>query len=73
MPRKPVPVLERTFVLPNVGTVTLEVTANPLKMDSTARALFNHALMQLEAIELASKGEAPALPATDPGDGGKTH
>ena len=73
MPRKPVPTLTRTIALPGLGTITFEVTANPLKLDTSQRAMFNHVLTTIEAIESVAKGDgAPATPAVAD-DGGKTH
>lgn len=72
MPRKPVPTLTRSIALPGLGTITFEVTANPLKLDTSQRAMFNHVLTTIEAIETVAKGDAPATPAVA-GDGGQTH
>jgi hypothetical protein len=72
MPRKPVPTLTRTIALPGLGKLTFEVTANPLGLDTSQRAMFNHVLTTLEAIETVAKDGVPAVPvAAD--DGGKTH
>jgi hypothetical protein len=56
MPRKPAIVMSRVIDL-NIGTLTLNITGNPLMFDSRQRALLSHVLTDLDVLEQVAKGD----------------